>query len=386
MTQAFRNTQCRDQNQPTQAKTCVLWISPNLNHYKEKFLNHLAQHTHLDITVLAGSPIASRGHVPAAEKSKYLQQVHVGADWTTFGWSPSNIIAVLKVVIGKKWDVVLMPLEKKYILLIVLLAVIRRLRRYQLISYNHATVRCSGRRITWLDRWFTRCSFRLYDKIIFYTDKSRDWAIANRILPTKKAFAANNTLDTSLIWKNYAFEIAESSPKTILFIGRLLPAKRLDVLFQYYRELSSQIERLRLIIIGDGPESEFVRQVSDADPNIVWRGGVVDEGRICRDMRKANLVFVPGWSGLSIVHAFSYGKPYCTLVDGTFIHAPEIDYIEDDRNGLLLRGDVKHDIARMHRLLTNDRIYQQACEHAYQTGLRLSIENWRAAVTFAMDA
>ena len=33
----------------------VLWLSPNFNHYKARFLNHLAQRKGIQLTVLAGS-------------------------------------------------------------------------------------------------------------------------------------------------------------------------------------------------------------------------------------------------------------------------------------------------------------------------------------------
>jgi len=33
----------------------LLWLSPNLNHYKAKFLNHLTLDTDIDLTVLAGT-------------------------------------------------------------------------------------------------------------------------------------------------------------------------------------------------------------------------------------------------------------------------------------------------------------------------------------------
>ena len=33
----------------------LLWLSPNLNHYKAQFLNHLNLATDIDLTVLAGT-------------------------------------------------------------------------------------------------------------------------------------------------------------------------------------------------------------------------------------------------------------------------------------------------------------------------------------------
>lgn len=33
----------------------LLWLSPNLNHYKARFLNHLTKTDDLDLTILSGT-------------------------------------------------------------------------------------------------------------------------------------------------------------------------------------------------------------------------------------------------------------------------------------------------------------------------------------------
>ena len=148
-----------------------------------------------------------------------------------------------------------------------------------------------------------------------------------------------NTLDTEMIWNNYDFHITKTTAKKILFIGRLIPSKRIDLFIDYYKEIKKNIPNLETIIIGHGPDNYLVREAINEDPNIVWKGAITNEYKIAQEMIKSNIVFIPGLSGLSIVHAFCYGKPYITIKNEN--HGPEIDYLLHGENGFILSGNKK---------------------------------------------
>ena len=63
--------------------------------------------------------------------------------------------------------------------------------------------------------------FRLFDRVVFYTEAARDEAVATGIVPACKAWFANNTLDTDSIWDHYSFEVNENQNWTFAFLGRL---------------------------------------------------------------------------------------------------------------------------------------------------------------------
>ena len=87
------------------------------------------------------------------------------------------------------------------------------------------------------------------------------------------------------------------------------------------------------------------------------------------------MVFVPGASGLSIVHSFAHKKPYITL--NFQVHGPEIDYLKNGENGLILPFDDKQkNIRKIVRLLTDDAYYRKMSEAAYETAKKLTLENW----------
>jgi len=357
----------------------VLWIAPNLNHYKARFLNRLAEGGRLDITVLAGGRMDRIGHRPDPGRSIF-SKVEVQATKNNFHARLETYAAILKLLRETRFDTVLMPIEKKHLPLILFVFILKFPFRFKLVSYNHPTTR-TGSWNPAFGRMMTKFLFHLYDRIVFYTMESRDLAVDSGLLPAAKAFYANNTLDTTEIWANYHFEVNRSDPKVLLFIGRLISNKRLDLLLRYYEELKRILPGLRLIVIGDGPEAERIKAAAGKDGDLTWLGAVVDEVRIASVMRQVHAVFVPGWSGLSIVHAFCYGKPYITL-KGT--HPPEIGYLKDGQNGLLLDGDIKMDIRRIADLLTDLEKYDQVCRSAFQKAQELSVEDWCARMKAAL--
>ena len=110
----------------------------------------------------------------------------------------------------------------------------------------------------------------------------------------------------------------------------------MDLLFKYYNEFKKRLNQtenpLTLEIIGDGSQREIVKKAIEKDKNILWHGTLVNEAEIAPIMERCSLVFIPGHSGLSINHAFAYGRPYITIESET--HAPEINYLEHGINGL----------------------------------------------------
>lgn len=359
----------------------ILWLAPNLNHYKVRFLNRLAQIEDMELTVLAGKAAINEGHREIQQKETF-NRIDVEASKKRFSSTPEVYLAIYRAIVDKRYDAVLVPMEKKNILLIVFLLFFRCLFHFSLVSYNHPTVTSGGGRVSRMDLWLTKIFFRIYDRVIFYTENSREWAVNNSMIKVEKAFFANNTLDTQDIWNHYTFKVTSLEFPTILFIGRLLPNKRLEDLIRYYQSLKKKIPSLRLIIIGDGPCADVVRDAAQNDKHIEWCGALVNEKMIANKMRQANLVFVPGHSGLSVLHAFTYGKPYLTI--RSHDHAPEIEYLEPETNGLMLDGELEADCERVVNLLKNPEKYEAMCRASYNKAHELSIERWLEQMELAL--
>lgn len=363
----------------------VLWIAPILNHYKVRFLNQLSQSMDIRIVVLAGANVQSDGHQQTAVKPRF-RIVRVPATKPTFGRSGDVHRAFRRLVKEERFDTVMLPIEKKLCPLMLVAFYYRTLRRFRLMSYNHPQMRSGGGSVQFWDRWISRFLFRAYDRVVFYTESSCQWALDEGMVTAEKASFANNTLDTNEIWSNYRFEINRREPKTILYVARLVRSKGVQNLLDHFDALSARMPQLRLIVIGDGPEAHLIKSATRKCSRITWCGAVVDEVRIAHYMRKSHVVFMPGASGLSIVHAFCYGKPYITLAEGRFAHGPEMSYLADGVNGLVLGGDVCQNVDRLTSLLTCDECYAAMCKAAMDSAKALSVDQWCQQMRHALTS
>lgn len=356
----------------------LLWLSPNLNHYKLQFLNHLNLDTDIDLTVLAGNGRKNMGDKESDVESKF-ELISTNVSKEKFGFSKLIRKELCKQFAEFDW--VLIPREKKNLLLFLYALWLKHKARYQgrkvqLVSYNHPLIKSSQGKITALDTLFTRFYYKMYDKIIFYTKASCELIVNKGFINPAKAFWANNTIDTKEVRNNYEFSIPNSKDPTMLFIGRLIRSKRVDVCLEYYFVLKEKLEKkgktLKLIIIGDGPEKTHIEKALLHDKTIEWKGALVKEKEIAPLMKRSSMVFIPGLSGLSINHAFSYGRPYFTI--GNIGHGPEIGYVETGINGFILGNNETENLKMIEKYLLNDN--NKLCLNAFNKGNELSIENW----------
>ncbi|WP_162430956.1 glycosyltransferase family 4 protein [Christiangramia aestuarii] len=360
-------------------------MAPTFNHYKARFLSRLSSEE-LSLTVLAGSGRGIKDGDKEIESEKWsflLERVNIPKE--KFG--NSSIVRMKLKKEFKNFNWVLLPAEKKNLpLLLYCLILKRRYKHVKLFSYNHPVFKSKGGKVTLLDKILTKFFFNRLDRVIFYTEESCKWAIENKFINPKKAFWANNTIDTQEITRVYNFQLPNENEPRILFIGRLIPSKKLDVLFEYYSHLSALFKSkgkcLKLDIIGDGPEAKLVQEKIEKDEKIRWHGALVNEDKISEIIKNCSLVFVPGHSGLSINHAFAYGRPYITLE--SIDHAPEISYLQHGKNGWILSEDQNQNVRTIADLLLDREKLQSFCRNAERTGNFLSVENWRSQFSRAL--
>jgi glycosyltransferase involved in cell wall biosynthesis len=351
----------------------VLWLSPNLNHYKARFLDKLNSEFDLEITVLAGTGNKEMGYVDSEAAASY-RLIQLNVRKPDFGFSGVVRKQLRKIYTDFDW--ILIPKENKNLLLFLYAFALKYTtgKKIRLVSYNHHLVTSGPRKTSWFNRIMTRFYYSLYDRIVFYTLRGRDEMVNQKLIRPEVAFGANNTIDTEAIQRVYKFTYPEKKEPTILFIGRLIPSKYVNVCIDYYFKLKARsgLQKLKLIIVGDGPDAFHVKAALAKDPTIEWKGAVIDEEQIQSFMTRTSLVFVPGASGLSINHAFCYGRPYFTLSEA--LHGPELAYIDNGKNGFILGRDESQNIKTIEGFLLN--FEHEYYNQAFETGKKLSVEHW----------
>jgi glycosyltransferase involved in cell wall biosynthesis len=135
----------------------------------------------------------------------------------------------------------------------------------------------------------------------------------------------------------------------ILFMGRLVPEKRVDLLIQVYVELkrtSPRIQNIKLVIAGGssatGAYVQSLKNMSQKEPDIHFVGFV--SGVEKEELLSNALVFVLPSSlegfPIALLEAKSYGL--CCLVSDI---SPHREAIQDGYDGLLFRADDFSDLA-----------------------------------------
>jgi glycosyltransferase involved in cell wall biosynthesis len=157
---------------------------------------------------------------------------------------------------------------------------------------------------------------------------------------------------------------------TILFVSRLEPDNRVDLLIQSAHELRKFYPNLRVHIIGKGRDQENLQSLVQSlglTDHIRFLGAIYDEMKLAPWFLSANLFCYPANIGLSILHAFGYGLPVVTS-DRVESQNPEIEAMRHEENGLLYAdGDLGALTNALRRILDDRGFAHQLSEGAHRT-------------------
>lgn len=182
--------------------------------------------------------------------------------------------------------------------------------------------------------------------------------------------------------------VAASAPREaeplVLFAGRLIPEKQAPLGVAAVSLARRQIEGLRAVFYGDGPEREALRAEIErlGLGDVVEAPGFADAATLEERMRTALCLLLPSRRegyGLVVVEAAARGTP-SVVVAGEDNAATEL--IEEDRNGTIAeRADaeaIAAAIVRVHR--AGPRLRERTAEWFAENAERLSLEHSLALV------
>lgn len=241
--------------------------------------------------------------------------------------------------------------------------------------------------------------FNKADAIILYSD-GRAKIVKDHIKLPEKVFVARNTLNTEYLKSIYynlnskgrekiRYELGFSKTFNLIFIGRLLSGKGLMDLVKAFRILSKELD-LALHIIGDGPEKSKLKDEVTGLSNIFFHGAVFDQVHAGKLLFSSDLMVMPGYVGLSVVHAFAFGCPVITYLDVEKripIHSPEVEYIKDQENGLFCLPNPEKLAESIYKLFKNPTklklFSMNALKTAYNDASILKMEEgFRGAISY----
>jgi glycosyltransferase involved in cell wall biosynthesis len=125
--------------------------------------------------------------------------------------------------------------------------------------------------------------------------------------------------------------VCEDATK-LLYFGRLVAAKHVDLLIKYAKRCVDTGRKVSVLIFGQGAEEALLRELSNNLSSVVFHRH--SDLKLARALRVSAAVVIPGCVGLAVTHGFAHGVPILTRRGQ--LHGPEVEYIEDGCNGLML--------------------------------------------------
>lgn len=123
-----------------------------------------------------------------------------------------------------------------------------------------------------------------------------------------------------------------------VYCGRLTENKRVPFLLESLQLIHEKIPEFRMIIVGDGIDSDKVALFCKKNNWVAWVGAKQGLDRV-KYLALGDAWLNPGALGLAILDSFSLGIPLLTTDIPT--HGPEIVYLRHGVNGLIANHDMR---------------------------------------------
>lgn len=380
---------------PTPKSLRVVIQQPVLSKYRVPVFRELARRPGIDLLVAYGDE-AGIANAPPDGFNAVFVKLH---DYHPAGQLIRYHAAQTLFCEREKADVVVLSWSTRYLSL--LPGLLRaRANKVPTVLWGHGYSKAeSGLRL----RARTRVG-NLADAMLFYNHTTAQQYIDAAAATPEHIFVALNTIDLAPIraaadaWRAdparlaaFRLEHALDAHPVILFVSRLYPENRTDLLVKAAAPLARTFPGLRVIIIGDGPDAPRLRELAStlgvAD-TVRFTGSIYGEDRLAPWFLSADVFCYPANIGLSLIHAFGYGVPTVTS-DLVEAQNPEIEAFRDGVNGQFYReGDLDSLVETLDRVLADAALRRRLSAGALDTvehefSLRTMVDGMEGAIRYA---
>ena len=209
--------------------------------------------------------------------------------------------------------------------------------------------------------------------------------VAKTGFPIERITVFNNTIDVSQILQHRAVQnpkrqaqlrgnVTFGSNNVGLYVGGIYAEKRIRFLLLAAQKIKNHLPDFHLIVIGDGPQAHLIKDAA-RDCDWIHVAGAKFGAEKSELASLARIMLMPGLVGLGVLDSFAYETPIITT-DIPF-HSPEIEYLIDGQNGLILPGasDARAYALTAVNLLTDEVSRQRLVRGGREKLAELTIEN-----------
>jgi glycosyltransferase involved in cell wall biosynthesis len=335
----------------------VALVQPSLASYRVGPFRELARRDGIDLTVHFAQGVNIKNVEPAGFNGVPAPMTVRHVLGHPFYWHSVQ----LRVATREVCDVVVLNWDVHYLSLV---PAMRKARRNGLgvVLWGHG----ASKHDFALRAWPRNALARMADALVFYDRRTADAAI-ERGHDAAKVFVASNTLDDEPIRhsrEHWLRDVAAMSAfresiggdaEYLLFVSRIVPKARLDLLADAVAMLAPRRPRLRVLVVGGGDRAPIDARLNRLGiaTRFHFAGAIYDEQQLGAYFTVARAFVYPSGIGLSLVHAMSYGLPVITS-DHPSIHGPEIATLVPGENGLLYRDGDAGDLAKQVESILDD--------------------------------
>ncbi|NQV61921.1 MAG: glycosyltransferase family 4 protein [Alphaproteobacteria bacterium] len=356
--------------------------------YRYQFLEKLASRKEVDTTCFHGTGRQGYSVAPDERTLPVASRHIVNFYWPRGGARVAWQTGLWEILKGR-FDVVIVA-EATHNLTTWAIMLLRPIGGYAVILSGHGLRPLH--RTSWREPmrlWLRKLLAQMADAMLVYSDRSAAVTAATGIAP-EKIFVAPNTLDTQRLIliasetladakkcrnSSYAADTRpEPKPFNLLYVGRLYPAKRVDLLLQAARILQDRGRDAHVLIIGDGEQRAELVQLAKDLTNVRFEAAEYDDKRLAHYFAEADLLVLPDAVGLGVIHGFCNSVPILTTQNGRG-HGPEVDYVIEGHNGVFAEDlDPTAFVKQIERLMDDPALVRKLKAGALSTAHALSID------------
>lgn len=227
-----------------------------------------------------------------------------------------------------------------------------------------------------LDSLSNRFSLRVLKKCDWwfaYTKGVKEFLINNKY-PSQKITAVQNSINTDRLRKalneikgkeidELKLQLKIYGENVAIFCGGMYPEKRVDFILKACNIIKREILDFHMIFIGSGVDANKIKEAADANNWIHYLGTKEGMDRI-KYFKIAKIQLMPGAVGLAILDSFALETPIISTHDKS--HGPEIEYLENEKNGMITTDTIEDYSATIIEVLKNKKYHDliSGCIHS----------------------
>jgi glycosyltransferase involved in cell wall biosynthesis len=348
----------------------VLVIFKSLSQYRIDFLNQSREkllREGIELNIIYGKT-----------QDEVLRKDEVDLPWGTF--IPNKTIKIgskelywqpcLKEI--KKHDLVITEQANK-LLLNYYLMVMRKFSKRKFAFWGHGRDMMAEKE-SFLNK-FKSLYIKQCDWFFAYTEGVKKY-LSDEKFPSAQITVMQNAIDTKGLKKTFA-EISNEEIETykkqlriesnniVLYCGAMYKEKRIQFVIDAAKKVKEQIPNFHLVVIGSGPDAFIMKQAAEKEPWIHYLGPKFGKEKVIY-FKMSSALLMPGFVGLAILDAFATECPMITTTIAIG-HSPEIEYLQDGRNGIMTEDTIDAYSEGIKDLLNNSsklNSLKQGCKEA----------------------